>query len=78
MNLTTRNECYNLECAPECCLARSCYYLQQSGRYKLCLGKSSREECQCTDEMKVSTNVNHSDCRERVGLCQGTGYTGLN
>ena len=41
---------------------------QDSGTYKQCLGKSNRAECGCTDEMKLSGQVIHSDCIQRVNI----------
>eukprot|EP00062_Callorhinchus_milii_P022272 gi/632979873/ref/XP_007906716.1/ PREDICTED: cation channel sperm-associated protein subunit beta [Callorhinchus milii] len=39
---------------------------KESGHYKQCALKMSREECGCTDEMKLSSYAIYSDCRERV------------
>ncbi|XP_022243631.1 cation channel sperm-associated protein subunit beta-like isoform X2 [Limulus polyphemus] len=41
---------------------------KNSGTYKQCLGKSSREKCGCTDEKKVSRYAQESDCIEKVYL----------
>ena len=40
--------------------------VQKSGRFKQCFEKASREECGCTDDMKMSSMQRDTDCRERV------------
>eukprot|EP00057_Strongylocentrotus_purpuratus_P024641 XP_011679115.1 PREDICTED: cation channel sperm-associated protein subunit beta-like [Strongylocentrotus purpuratus] len=37
-----------------------------SGYYKQCAGKQSREDCHCTDEMRLSSLELFTDCREKV------------
>nr|XP_014341836.1 PREDICTED: cation channel sperm-associated protein subunit beta isoform X2 [Latimeria chalumnae] len=39
---------------------------KKSGKFKQCAGKLSREECGCTESMKLSSLAAFSDCRERV------------
>ncbi|XP_039202888.1 cation channel sperm-associated protein subunit beta isoform X1 [Crotalus tigris] len=37
-----------------------------SGKYKQCANKSSRAECKCADNMKLSFSVAFSDCKEKA------------
>ncbi|XP_038603486.1 cation channel sperm-associated protein subunit beta isoform X2 [Tachyglossus aculeatus] len=37
-----------------------------TGQYKQCANKSSRAECNCTENQKLSDNVAFSDCKEEV------------
>ncbi|XP_033029344.1 cation channel sperm-associated protein subunit beta [Lacerta agilis] len=39
---------------------------KKSGRYKQCAGKSTRSECGCTENMKLSFSVAFSDCKEKA------------
>ncbi|XP_072479192.1 cation channel sperm-associated auxiliary subunit beta-like isoform X2 [Notamacropus eugenii] len=39
---------------------------KKTGIYKQCLNKTSREECNCTVEQKMSQNLAFSDCIEKV------------
>uniref|UniRef100_A0A4X2JNQ9 Cation channel sperm associated auxiliary subunit beta n=1 Tax=Vombatus ursinus TaxID=29139 RepID=A0A4X2JNQ9_VOMUR len=39
---------------------------KKTGIYKQCLNKTSREDCNCTTEQKMSQNVAFSDCTEKV------------
>ncbi|XP_039598008.1 cation channel sperm-associated protein subunit beta-like [Polypterus senegalus] len=40
--------------------------VQKTSHFKQCEFKSTRQECNCTSELKLSPLVIHSDCRERV------------
>ncbi|XP_031805151.1 cation channel sperm-associated protein subunit beta [Sarcophilus harrisii] len=39
---------------------------KKSGKYKKCLNKTSRKDCNCTTEEKMSQNIAFSDCIEKV------------
>ncbi|XP_035683717.1 cation channel sperm-associated protein subunit beta-like [Branchiostoma floridae] len=39
---------------------------QETGQYKQCLGKSTRAECGCTKQMKLSSLEKFSDCIDRA------------
>ncbi|KAF6350912.1 cation channel sperm associated auxiliary subunit beta [Rhinolophus ferrumequinum] len=39
---------------------------KKSGKFKQCANKSTREECNCTNDQKFSHAVAFSDCREKV------------
>ncbi|XP_043836517.1 cation channel sperm-associated protein subunit beta-like [Dromiciops gliroides] len=39
---------------------------KETGIYKQCLNKTSRDECNCTTEQKMSQYIAFSDCREKV------------
>ncbi|XP_051829442.1 cation channel sperm-associated auxiliary subunit beta-like [Antechinus flavipes] len=39
---------------------------KNSGKYKKCLNKTSRKDCNCTTEEKMSQNIAFSDCIEKV------------
>ncbi|XP_058018575.1 cation channel sperm-associated auxiliary subunit beta [Ahaetulla prasina] len=39
---------------------------KNSGKYKQCANKSSRAECKCADNMKLSFSVAFSDCKEKA------------
>ncbi|XP_069853824.1 cation channel sperm-associated auxiliary subunit beta-like isoform X1 [Dipodomys merriami] len=39
---------------------------QETGKYKQCAGASNREECNCTNDQKLSDSVAFSDCKEKV------------
>ncbi|XP_041480969.1 uncharacterized protein LOC121428433 [Lytechinus variegatus] len=39
---------------------------KESGFYKQCAGKKTREECECTEEMRLSSLELFTDCREKV------------
>ena len=41
---------------------------KKSGVYKQCLGKTSRNECGCTDVLRYSMLEANSDCVERVSM----------
>ncbi|XP_013372598.1 PREDICTED: cation channel sperm-associated protein subunit beta isoform X2 [Chinchilla lanigera] len=42
------------------------YRSKETGKYKQCANVSTREECNCTDEQKLSHAVAFSDCKEKV------------
>ena len=39
---------------------------RETQRYGQCVGKDSKEACECTEEMKYSADAEFSDCREKV------------
>ncbi|XP_074091514.1 cation channel sperm-associated auxiliary subunit beta-like isoform X4 [Macrotis lagotis] len=39
---------------------------KKTGKYKQCLNKRTREDCNCTTEQKLSQNIIFSDCTEKV------------
>ncbi|XP_006839696.1 PREDICTED: cation channel sperm-associated protein subunit beta [Chrysochloris asiatica] len=39
---------------------------KKTGKYKQCANMSTREECNCTDDQKISHAVAFSDCKEKV------------
>ncbi|KAK1339430.1 hypothetical protein QTO34_020113 [Cnephaeus nilssonii] len=39
---------------------------KKSGKFKQCANKSTREQCNCTNDQKFSFAVTFSDCREKV------------
>ncbi|XP_055496092.1 cation channel sperm-associated auxiliary subunit beta-like [Leucoraja erinacea] len=47
---------------------------KETGSYKQCAGKKSREECGCTPEMRLSSFAEFSDCRQRVYRVQYPAY----
>nr|XP_045011522.1 cation channel sperm-associated protein subunit beta [Jaculus jaculus] len=42
------------------------YKSKQSGKYKQCANASSRAECNCTNDQKISHAIAFSDCKEKV------------
>ncbi|XP_013386196.1 cation channel sperm-associated protein subunit beta-like [Lingula anatina] len=51
---------------------------KQSGKYKQCAGKTTRDECGCTRAMKLSNLVKFSDCKERVYSLHHPAHLDLN
>ncbi|XP_059818264.1 cation channel sperm-associated auxiliary subunit beta-like [Hypanus sabinus] len=65
INIPTTDNIYNAD--PSKPKFRDFYKVsKETGRYKQCAGKRSVEECGCTEDMKLSSLVEYSDCRERV------------
>ncbi|GCC24189.1 hypothetical protein chiPu_0002589 [Chiloscyllium punctatum] len=65
INLPVSENIYNAD--PSKPKYRNFYELsKKTGRYKQCAMKKTREECGCTDEMRLSSFVQYSDCRQRV------------
>jgi len=48
-----------------------------SGRYKQCLDKTKREECDCKDSDKLQGHPSYSDCIEKVSSSTGASFAHL-
>ncbi|XP_077863810.1 cation channel sperm-associated auxiliary subunit beta-like [Saccoglossus kowalevskii] len=63
--IPTSENVYNVD--PSQAIPRNAYRISKvSWKYKQCAGKSSKDECLCTDEMKLSNLASYSDCKQRV------------
>jgi len=45
--------------------------MQRTGRLKQCTGAKTREQCNCSEDMMVTSDVAYSDCKRTVSItCQ--------